>query len=262
MSKSGFQVSFALMLAYVLLVYVYYTVATYGLDRSALFNPAVVTGLNSDSNYAWFFMTFYPFLVALPAGFAFTNDRRTGAMSTYISKVGRRRYYASKAISIFIVTFVAFFLPFLINMLLNMIAFPINGAAVLTGWEPMSETYIDYANQYLWPDLFFISPYLYYIAQLGFFAVFSGLVGVFIASMSLFVKKYNVMLLLPFYLILQFVVRIPQIFHGIKMNTHYEFYLLAYDSVKKNIEFIGAFIFLIILVSGLAFLFNRRDVLD
>jgi hypothetical protein len=236
-------------------------VTTWGVDKSVLFHPAVATGLNSDSKYAWYFMAFYPFLVALPAAFAFSNDRRTGVINTFISKIGRLRYYISKIIAIFIVTFITFFVPLLINLFLNMIAFSVDGSAIFTGWEPLTGTYINYAEYYLWPDLFFISPYLYYTVWLIFFSAFSGIVGMFISSMSLIVKKYNILILLPFYLLVQFVARLPQIVTGKKLNTFYEFYLLSYDSTVKENAFIYIFGLAILVLSICLLLSNRKDVL-
>lgn len=246
-SKIGFKIAFLTNLSYVLITFIYYALMSIGSDVSEFYHPAIVTALNSDALFVWFYMMLFPFLIVFPASFSYFTERKSGVINAFVMRIGFRSYFFCKIMSSMVVTFVAFFIPFIIGLLLNIVTFSNEGMAVLTNWEPFSQTYFNYANQYLYSDLFHTNPYLYYLLHVFIFASFASIVSVFVLLFSGVVKHYKIFLFMPFYLLTLITDRLQVVFSHIDFDTNYQFYILAYDSVmnKDYIFLIGLVVFII-----------------
>lgn len=225
--KKGFQITFLLLLLYALGISVYYAWQQQGQDVSILYAPAMAIGLGSDSDYLWMLMQMFPFLAVLPAGFSYYVDQKCGISVFKQARGGKGLYDAAKLISAFAVTFLAFTLPFVLELILNVIIFPLDATKALTGWATYSNTYIEYAENFLFSPVFFQNIYLYTLCEIIKFGLFAGCAAVFITGISSFRFRYPVFLLLPLYLGLYVEYLIAYRF--LSFQTYLNYYLSAFD---------------------------------
>lgn len=255
--KKGFQISFLIVLGYVIINYLYYVFTLWGYNSSDLYNPAVLIALNSDSKFSWYFITYYPFLVVLPAGFTFMTDREINIIPIVQSRQSIQNYYFSKIIASFISGFIVFSIPFLFNLLINVLTFPFDSNGTLTNFPTYSDTYFEYASCYLFSNLYH-HIYLYYILTILLFGCFSGSVSMFLAAISTFKLKYKIFMLLPFYLLTYFI-RIIGNSLDISLEFNYGYYVLASDiTSNKNILFLIFFFIFLILSSLIITIYNIK----
>ncbi len=261
--KKGFQVSFMAVLAYVLLTYLFYVFKLWGYDVSDMYHPAVLSALNSDAEFSWFFMMYYPFIVVLPAGFLYMADRDTSMYIIIQAQQSKRDYYIAKYVAAFSGGFMTFTVPFFIGLLLNVLTFPLEATGTLTNFEIYSRTYYMYADSYLFSDLYLSNIYLYCIVTILIFGVFSGVISVFLVAVSTFRIKYRIFMFLPFYLIIYCIRQMGDWFHEQAIEYNYEWYLLAYDAVpnKKFIFLLGMMGFMMICTIGILIKNIKRDQL-
>jgi hypothetical protein len=261
--KKGFQISFLIVLGYVIVTYLYYVFKLWGYDVSDMYHPAVLSALNSDSRYSWFFMMYYPFIVVLPAGFLFMTDREVNICSIVQARQNIKSYYLSKVIAAFIGGFTVFFIPFIIGLVLNILTFPIEATGTLTNFEIYSDTYYMYASSYLFPNLYHSNIYVYYVITILFFGCFSGIVSVFLIAISTFKIRYRIFMFLPFYLIVYLLRQMKGLFTNSSLEFNYEWYLLGSDAVpnKKIILLIIIVAFLIICSTVIMIKNIKRDQL-
>lgn len=199
--KKGFQVSFLLVLAYALFVTLFFSVKQQGMDASYLYSPLKLSGLNMDTEIAWFFFRWFPFIIVLPAGFSIVNDKNTRIRVLIKSRVGNFKYYFSKLVSAFVITFITVVIPFLIQCVVNHIIFPEVANRDMTNWETYGETYFIYTDAYLFSNLYYENVYIYFVVALVLTGVFSGCLAVFLVGISTFEFKYKAVLFLPIYLV-------------------------------------------------------------
>jgi len=63
----------------------------------------------------------FPFVSIIPAGFSLFGDIKTGRETYWIYRVGRKKYYMTKAVAVFVSTFICFFIPLLFENIINYI---------------------------------------------------------------------------------------------------------------------------------------------
>jgi hypothetical protein len=256
--KKGFQISFLIVLGYVILNYLYYVFTLWGYNSSDLYNPAVLNALNSDSKFSWYFITYYPFLVVLPAGFIFMTDKEINIIPIVQSRQSVQNYYLSKIIAAFISGFIVFSIPFLFNLLINVLTFPLDASGTLTNFPTYSDTYFEYASCYLFSNLYHSHIYLYYILTILIFGCFSGIVSMFLVAISTFKLKYKIFMFLPFYLITYFIRLIGNNL-DLSLDFNYGDYLMASDiASNKNILFLISLILILLISIFLITLYNIK----
>ena len=199
-SKKGFQVSFLIFLCYAMIVTIIGAWTQQGKDVSELIHPALMTGVNSYVDYSWYFARYFAFLVVLPSGFVFFQDKKTGMEMFQKSRMGNRNYYISKTIAVFLAGFIACVVPFLLEILANMIIFPKGAVADGSGWPMYTDLYMQHAGNYILGDLFIRNLYLYAICNVMLLGTFAGCACVFAAGISRFPIKFKIFLFLPVYL--------------------------------------------------------------
>lgn len=199
--KKGFQAIFILMLLYALFVSLSYGYSQMGKDVSQLYHPAMLSALNADSEYIWFFIKLYPFLAVVPGGFLLFSDRSVGMSELFLARCSRLKYYGAKLCAAFLAAFFVFTVPFLLELLVNLVMLPQGAVGAMTNWETYSETYFIYADDFLLRGLFYQNIYIYHIVCVFLTGIFSGCVSVFLVGISTLSFKYRAFLLLPFYVV-------------------------------------------------------------
>ena len=150
----------------------------------------------------------YIFILLLPYVFTFRRDRRLQMQQVLIVRVGKARYYIANVIACFISTFIAMFIPLLIENFVNGLIFKntvaysysYNLLAGITGDSIMIDTV---RSSYPFLDLYMKSPMQYNYMYAFFFALLCGILAVFVFSISFYVKKYGILLLLPLFVFVQ-----------------------------------------------------------
>jgi len=250
--KKGLQITFIIILLYAMSVSIWYGFLQKGYDAAFMYHPAMLSALNGDSEFIWYFIRLFPFLVVIPAGFILFTDRSAKISEMILVREGRFRYYTSKMIAAFIATFFVFTVPFFLEFLLNLVMIP-NGATMsLTNWETYSKVYFDYANGFLLSDIFYKNIYLYNICSISLTGIFSGCVAVFIVGISTFPFKFRAFLMLPFYVLIY----LMDIFLSrIEMPTYLDFYIATFDIVGgKKISYYVLYM-LLLLTTGIGCVF-------
>lgn len=192
----------------------------------------------------------YPFLVVFPAGFSLARDYQLGTQVFLVSRLGNATYQISKYLSVFLATMIIFTVPFLLEIFLNCISFPMSATGDLSNLSIYDGAYRNAVDKYLMRDIYLYSPYLYAVIGTLFFGVVSGLFGVFTVAVSSFIRiKYNVFLFLPVFILLNLssilAGRYPKEAPSIKWYD----YILLFNDEGKNIAFLIAGIFMLVLFS-------------
>lgn len=150
----------------------------------------------------------YIFILLLPYVFSYRRDRRLQIMQVLQVRMGRGRYYAANAIVCFICTFTAMLLPLLLENLVNgflfrnpvVYSYTYNSMANITGKNVLIST-VRSAVPFL--KLYIASPMKYNALYAFLFSGFCALLAVLVYSLSFYVKKYGILLLLPLFVLSQ-----------------------------------------------------------
>ncbi|MGN0165504.1 MAG: hypothetical protein ACI39R_04920 [Lachnospiraceae bacterium] len=208
---TGFKIAISIIMVFCLCNTIFW--AIYSSNSDALYEIQSTEALliYEYSFFSQFFRLLVIFILLLPFSFSFYRDRRLGIKSVLQSKYGVRRYYVVNLITCFIGTFLAFFIPFMIEFGIDEILFTSDGitcslgsrysynyGALVTG-DNLGEN--DYGSGMLFRTLFIDYPQLYNLLYIVFFSFFMALLAVFVYSLSYWVKKYSLILLLPLFII-------------------------------------------------------------
>ncbi len=180
----------------------------------------------------------YPILVVCVAGFSFAKEYQIDMNVFMVSRLGNLRYIISKYIAAFLVTSIVFTLPFLMEIILNCISFPLSAEGNLTNLSIYDDEYIANVNNYLMTNVYIKNVYIYTFLGTLLFGIVSGLLGVFTVAFSTVVKiKYNVILFLPVFMILNFTVIFSGKYLNQKPGISWYKYIFLFDDSVKNINF-------------------------
>lgn len=238
--------SFYVILIFVMLNYVNNIMAYRGWDIVQLFHPAkimLLSDLNVNSPYGFYFMQFYPLLVVLPAGFSFYYDCQYNEVIFWCTRLGRKNYFIGKIIAVFFSSFLIFAVPLLFELLLNYISFPVGavGDPVYTLYDP---AYREAVESYFLAGVYLRSSYLYAVVCIIFISVVSGIFNMFTVAISTFRIRFKVLLFLPVYILLYVMTMLGQRL-GFSFSTSYYSYLTFYNIDPKNsLFFIGIVVLL------------------
>lgn len=146
------------------------------------------------SGYSLFFFAF-PLLVCIGYGWSFRQEMDTGYINQIVSRVGKKRYFASKYVSTFLSGGMILAFPLLLNLLVGMtdsnLALP----------DPVY-TYFNMGNRNFLGPLFFTHPlwfcFLYMLTDF----VFGGALACLCMTFSYFIKGRVLALPIPFLLLM------------------------------------------------------------
>ncbi len=246
-SRKAPIVMFLFLYAYVLLNYLTNVFRFSGTDVTDMYMPMYLLVLSNDNDaFHFFFMQYFPLLVVLPASFAYLQDKSSRELNYLAVRMGRRRYYVSKGIAVFLVSFVVFTVPFLLEIVLNCIAFPmdaIGNMRNINNYELME----NFERMFLF-ELFCVSPYLYVILFTLIFGVVAGILSVFALAVSMLMMRYKIFVFLPCYLLLHGLYYLKH-FPKLQMaETSYFAYLGIFNTVPKS----GAGYLMVVVLVALA----------
>ncbi|MFP3156468.1 hypothetical protein LQZ18_19025 [Lachnospiraceae bacterium ZAX-1] len=245
--KKSFQATSLLLLLYAMGTSLFYGYSQIGQDVSGMYHPAILSALNSDGDYIWFFCRLYPFLAVIPAGFTLFADDSAKITELIVAKEGRKRYCISKMAAAFLATFFVFTVPFLLEMLLNLVMIPAEATKAMSNWETYSDIYFRQANRYLLHGVFYKNIYLYNICAAVACGGFSGCVSVFVVGVSAFRIKYRAFLLLPFYMVAYFLAILAA---NLNMPLSLDFYITTFDGTADKSGLFFALSMLLLLSAG------------
>lgn len=175
-----------------------------GRDLANMYQPMYLLTLASSNEHAYgfYFMQVFPLLAPAVAGFAYFDARSAGMELFWCARIGRRRYFASLSVAVFLTTFLMFTIPFLIEIVLNCLAFPLQAVGTPFNWSIYNPQYIALVLDYPLHQVYLFSPCLYAMLFTLLFGAAAGILAVFTVAVSTFRIKFKVLLLLPVFLLL------------------------------------------------------------
>lgn len=144
----------------------------------------------------YFFL--FPLLIAIPYGWSYCIERKSGYTKNMVIRSGRIQYHLSKYIALFLSGGLAMVIPLLFNFLLTAMFVP----AVMP--DPAYGTAYAIGADSLWSMFFYSHPFLYVFFYLLLDFVFCGLLACLCFVVSMFINNYVVVVLLPFFILLGF----------------------------------------------------------
>ena len=206
--KRGFQVSFTVMLLFVVYCFInnYHRLTT---ERFINFDlegmQAVHRSFLNDSNQEHFqtFVFFFPFAAVLPFSFSLFVDRSTRINEIVIARCGKRKYYFSKLTAAFAGGFVIVFIPLIISTALTHIFY---SNSVINLFDPNYSTLTAGDKPFLTMrdlilEILVFSPLLGELFAALLLSVYAGACAVLALALSFFIKRFAVMIFVPVFLL-------------------------------------------------------------
>ena len=204
---------------------------------------------NTSSRIWLVFSVLFAFIVALPFGFSYRQDKKTGLLALHIHRAGvRQRYYDAKLLISFLGSFLVVAVPFGINLILCYLTFPHNYYSPilyfqeLTGEQVVRDTVFG-AKPFA--DLFVNNLLLYNLLFLAFLSIFSGLMGVFSTALSFLIRK-RILIFVPLLVILLAGTYFTGVIYNMENLTFFNVSLLDYVGTDafygQSLIFIGSFL--------------------
>ena len=257
--KLSFKVTLWGMLLWMMLNYIQTLIRYWGTDISVL-PEAMEFRLASSHNFSWMplLMELFPFIVVLPAAFVFLNDDTEGTAVYLKARLGQKKYYLMKLLSVFFTTFLAFAIPMLAEVVLFLVAFPGGKIGDITYISPYLKGNM-YENM-LFSDVYYSGDLPYAILGAVTFCFMAAILACFAAAVSTWGMKLKILLFLPVYLLLNGLSILNHAF-VLPIQTGYQFYLIYYDSLRKSLPGFLC-VQLVIVMLTMALLFIRINIDD
>ena len=217
--KKGFQLSFAVMMIYVLYSYLYHVFKYKNYELSEMITAEALFSLHATTDTYYYFALIFPFIVAFPFAFSFLTDKQIKIQPILQVKSGVKNYYVTKTIACFIGGFLIIFIPLIVSLALTKLTFPTSGLTAYDSWYElnffmrMSGDYSELSSLYPAEELatqvgvpfawlYLYSPVLYNFFYACIASLFAGFASVFIFSTSFYVNRFKILILVPFYVFL------------------------------------------------------------
>ena len=246
--QNGFVFSMTLMMIFSVGTFISNALHFKNLDTSQIIGATNLLDTSARSVFIGYFEMLFPFLAIMPFCFSYITDRQQNNISVISIRSNRTNYYISSWITAFIGGFIIIFIPLLVNFILNISTFPLNSMLDDTNMNTYSSTHImEYWKRYLSADLYVRNPVLHNILFILIPSLFSGIVCVFVYSVSFFIKRYKLLLFLPFFWMHYILSAFESKFN---INVYYFRYITHLEVV--NGKSIGFFVILNILLLGVS----------
>lgn len=266
--QKGAVAAFYILLAIVLLNFTTNVLTFWGTDIVEMIHPAKLLALSYDYVYEsadilLLIVQLYPVLVVCPAGFSLIGEKNRKSDCLLITRIGSVKYYVCKLAAGFLATMIVFTVPFFIEAVLNCLSFPLSAAGDFVLLDPYDPEYISMTENYLFPVLYKVNPWLYTVAGILIFGFFSGIMGMLTIAVSAAVSiRYKIFLFLPVFVLLNISQYITEIADSIPFSVKWYNYLLLFDDNEKKIFPFLAVLALLTAVSVICCIFKgRRDSL-
>lgn len=257
-----------LVLAFIMIMIVYNYISNimfyYGADVNNVPQSMFLNFLSmeKENGMVYFFLQLIPFLVVIPGGFSYVDDKISGVGYYFNFRVSKKEYIISKMLATFVVTFLVFEIPQLLEILLNMIAFPFKLSGSPSGMSIFEPAYISQVKEYWLYKIMVKNPYVYAVLMTLKMSLFAGVMSLFALAVSTFGIRIKVFVFLPGYLLL-YMLGCLRIFFDIPFNTNYFYYLLNYVAFQ-NLNYFAFNVFLLVIllfsISVFYFIIAREEI--
>lgn len=248
MEKRAVKITFFLLFVFVIVNFFVNMMNYYEVQYvSQMYDPIKVLTLSTWSISGYFMMQFYPILVVIPTASEYFVDKETGVKIYIESKIGRKNYWYSKGVTVFLITFIIFTVPFLIELLLEGVCFSLDASGDPSGFQYIQT--IENERGYIFYPLFLKHKFLYAIFMPVLFGLVSGVLALFnFAISTLAFIKYKIFTFIPIY-ILFYLLLIMERLLGAGYTFNYFHILRLFSSEPQNYFCYMLFLLVLVIVS-------------
>lgn len=166
---------------------------------SQMFSPEQFNTLLS-SKITLIYYIFLPILICIPGSMILYKDKKSGMDINYINRMGRKKYYFGRYISIFLTTSLAMSLPFIVEYLMATLIFHPNEYSGFLDYQNFfSLNSLQNFTSIGFHELYYFNRTIYFLIVILLHGVVSGILAVFTASFINLNFKYAVVYFLPAY---------------------------------------------------------------
>lgn len=187
----------------------------------------------------WFILLL-PMLSMILCSDIYIEQYRNGVYKYILTKTSKRNYIISKIIVVFTLTFGVMFISLIINQILFCVAFPIDALDNARALPSYDIGYYNYSQTGFLDLLRLKNRFLYNLFFIGLFSLVSGLYSLVSLSVSFFVKKSKLSIVLVFMVFLGIYISFMTLNIA---QYHLNYYLDAFN--KGSLFFYGWLLFLI-----------------
>ncbi len=209
------------------------------------------------------FAQFYPFLLVIPASFAYFADKKSRAIVFQQARTDRKSYYISKSISAFLAAFIIYALPLYIELVLNILAFPVslNISLDSDNGNVLELVHSDGIQKYLFSDLWIYNKLLYIIIMIALLGILTGLLAVFAQCISMVFRfRYAVFIFLPVYILLFSIKKVLGGIESLEWSANYfEYILIADPTTGSSVVYVTFMLILAVLDASMIAYMIRKD---
>ena len=237
----------------------------YGYDESYMYNPLrlIYMGGYNHGVIGFLFAQFYPFLLVIPASFAYFADKKSRAIVFQQARTDRKSYYISKSISAFLAAFIIYALPLYIELVLNILAFPVslNISLDSDNGNVLELVHSDGIQKYLFSDLWIYNKLLYIIIMIALLGILTGLLAVFAQCISMVFRfRYAVFIFLPVYILLFSIKKVLGGIESLEWSANYfEYILIADPTTGSSVVYVTFMLILAVLDASMIAYMIRKD---
>lgn len=218
LQKKGFWFSFWAVLIFSGASYLLHVAEGMGRDIFQMNRPGDYFPLVYWENSVSYFTIFFPFLAAFPTAFISYDEEQGKSFAFGVIRSSWRMYYTAKAAVAFLAAAVLLWIPFGVNILWNVLTFRDAG----NGYDGMTYSSPYFADEnWAFEKIYKLHPIGYQILFVALAGIFAGICGMFAYCVSLYIKKYKILCVLPLFLLF-FVTRELEI-SGLVMDEYFTF---------------------------------------
>jgi hypothetical protein len=218
LQKKGFWFSFWVMLLFSGAVYFLHVAGGMGRDVFQMNRPGDYFPLVRWENGVSYFTIFFPFLAVFPAAFVSYDEEQGKSFAFGVIRSSWGVYYAAKAVTAFLAGAVLIWVPFGIHILWNVLTFRDTG----NGYDGMAYSVQYFADESAAFEIIYKRhPIGYQILFVALAGVFAGICALFAYCVSLYIKKYKILCVLPLFLLF-FATRELE-FKGLVLDEYFTF---------------------------------------
>ena len=144
-------------------------------------------------NYAFYFV--WPILAAIPYGWSYVEERKSGIYNQIVSRVGKKNYYNSKYIALFCSGGLTISIPVLMNLLINALVCPYCVPDVVSSMTSVT-------NGYFLSALFYSQPWVWGLLWCGVEFLWGGTAACLCLVVGTKLRHQVMVMLIPFIIFL------------------------------------------------------------
>lgn len=227
---------------------------------------------NGDSDIWIYISELYPFLIILPFGFSYMDEKKSG-VDIYIQTRGeKKKYYYGQLITCFLGTAFVFGVPFMVNVILNGMMFPVTGNSHIAtvyaydyNWASAIVGNGAENSGWIFKSFAIAHPQWNNVLYVMIMVIASGIMGMVSYAISLFVRTNRIVVLIINYLFFRALYVLSRFFgpgDDERMNLNLIEYLCnGYFVSNRNyvIFWIALFIFAVISIVSLQLFLKKIE---